>query len=52
MTEGSYKIIHIQQILGRWGRMVPILERLLNVIVNRWSRLEEPFLKLRELSNP
>lgn len=49
MSKGSYKIIYIQQMLGRWGEIVPILERLLNIIRNSWSMLEEPFLTLREL---
>lgn len=29
MTEGSYKIIHHQPRLGRLGKIVPILEKIL-----------------------
>lgn len=51
MTRSSCKIIYITSILGRWGEVVLILKRFLSTFVNYWSRLEDPILTLRELSN-
>lgn len=51
MTEGSYKIIYMQQMLGRLWETVPTLEKLLSSIMDCWSQLEKSFLTLREFSN-
>lgn len=51
MTEGSSRIINRQQMLGRSGEIAPILEKLLNIIMDCWSKMEKPFLTFREFSN-
>lgn len=43
MTEGSYKIIYIQQMLGISGEIVPILEKLLNIIMTVGPFRRNPF---------
>lgn len=37
MTEGSFKIIYMQQMLGRLWETVPTLEKLLSSIMDCWS---------------